>query len=123
MVVDACFTHALAEQLSDVVAGTQDVANDQLERQRLGDIAYRLGNVDGGVIRLGEEQGHHDGRGMAGVGEPPGGRTQVRLCQVEVRRHRGICACSATAATSRSMPRLPSRCRCRGRARSAEGLG
>ena len=33
VVVNACLIQALAEQLSDVLAGTQDVGNDQLERQ------------------------------------------------------------------------------------------
>ena len=40
------------------------------------------------MIRLREEQGHHNGRVMAGVGQLVGGCVQVRLCQVKVRRHR-----------------------------------
>jgi hypothetical protein len=88
VVVDACVIQALVEQLSDVLAGTQDVSNDQLEGQGLGNILHPLGNIDGGVIRLCEEQRHYDGRGMPSVGQLASGCVQIGLCKVEVRRHR-----------------------------------
>jgi hypothetical protein len=89
VVVDVGFVHAFDEQSGDVVTGAQDVGDDQLQGHRLGGITYRLGNIDGGVIRLSEEQGHHDCRLMAGVGKLPGSRAEIRLCQVKVGGHRG----------------------------------
>jgi hypothetical protein len=89
VVIDVGFRHALDEQSGDVIAGAQDVGNDHLQRQRLGDITDRLGNVDGGVISLSEEQGHDDGRCIAGVGKLAGSCAQIGLRQVKVRRYRG----------------------------------
>jgi hypothetical protein len=89
VVVNACVIHALAEQLSDLLAGTQDVGNDQVEGQGLGNILHALGNINGGVIRLAEEQGHYDGGCIAGFGKLAGSCAEVWLRQVEVRRHRG----------------------------------
>jgi hypothetical protein len=87
--MDAGFDHALAKQVCDVVASTQDVGDDQVEREGPRDVTYRLRDVDGGVKRLGEKQGHHDGGGMAGLGELPGGRIEVWLRQIKVSRHGG----------------------------------
>ena len=73
------FTLLRRKQLRDVAAGTQDVGNYQLKCKRPGDITYRLGDVHGGVVRLSEEQRHDYRRGMAGLGELPGGRLEVWL--------------------------------------------
>jgi hypothetical protein len=79
--------HALSKQICDITAGTQDVGNDQLKRKGRCDIADRLGDVNRGVIGLGEQQRNDNCPGVAGLGQSAYGSTKVWLRQIEVRRH------------------------------------
>jgi hypothetical protein len=81
--------HALSKQVYDIIAGAQDVGNDQLKRKGRCDIADCLGDVNRGVIGLGEQQGNDNCPGVAGLGQSAYGCTKIWLRQVKVRRHRG----------------------------------
>jgi hypothetical protein len=81
--------HALSKQVCDIIAGTQDVGNDQLKRKGRCDLGDRLGDVNRGVIGLGEQQRDDNCPGVAGLGQSAYGCTKVWLRQIKVRRHRG----------------------------------
>ena len=85
MIIDVSRDDALSKYVCDIIAGAQNVGHDQLEWKSSGDFAYRLRDIDSGVVRLGEEQRNDNGGGVANVGEPPCGGTQVRLSQVKIR--------------------------------------
>jgi hypothetical protein len=89
VISNAGCNHALSEQVCDIIAGTQDVGNDQLKRKGRCDIADRLGDVNRGVIGLSEQQRNHNCPGVAGLGQSAYSSTKVWLRQIKVRRHRG----------------------------------
>jgi len=81
--------HASSEQVCDIIAGTQDVANDQLQRMGCRDFTDRLGDINRGVIGLSEEQRNDNCPVVAGLGQPAYGCTKIWLGQIEVGRYRG----------------------------------
>jgi hypothetical protein len=86
VISDAGCNHALAEQVRHIIAGAQDVGDDQLERPGGGDIAYGLRHIYGGVIGLGEEQRNDNRLCVASLGQLAYGSAEVRFGQIEVRR-------------------------------------
>jgi hypothetical protein len=89
LISNAGCNHALSKQVCDIIAGTQDVGNDQLKRKGRCDIADCLGDVNRGVIGLGEQQRDDNCPGVAGLGQSAYGCTKVWLRQIKVRRHSG----------------------------------
>ncbi len=89
VISNAGCNHAPLKQVCDIIAGTQDVGNDQLKRKGRCDIADCLGDVNRGVIGLGEQQRDDNCPGVAGLGQSAYSCTKVWLRQVKVRRHRG----------------------------------
>jgi len=69
VISDAGCNHALAEQVRHIIAGAQDVGDDELERPGCGDIAYGLRHIYGCVIGLGEEQRNDNRLCVASLGQ------------------------------------------------------
>ena len=109
----------MTERVSDVVAGTQDVGNHELDPKGLNDIAYRLGDVDSRVKSLCEKQGNDHSRPVTGVSELQSGCAEIRLRQVEICRHRGdLCLLGNGGHQPLDAQTALGAC-CRGQARSA----
>jgi hypothetical protein len=89
VISDAGCNHALSEQVCDIIAGTQDVGNDQLHGQGGRNITDSLGDVNGRVIGLGEEQRNDNCTRVTGLSQLAYSCTQVWLRQIQVCGYRG----------------------------------
>ena len=89
IVADTGLTHVATEQVSDIVAGTEDVGNHKLEPKGLNDVTYRLRDIDCRVKSLGEKQGNNYCPRVASVGELVSGCAEIGLREVEICRHCG----------------------------------
>ena len=87
MIIDACLDQALAQHVRDVVARTENVGDDELDGERLGDIPDGFRDIDRGVKRLGEQQRDDDGVRVPSFSELLGGRFEVWLRQIKIGRN------------------------------------
>ena len=87
MIIDACLDQTLTQQVCDVVARAENVGDDELEGERLGDIPDGFRDIDRRMKRLSEQERNDDGVRVPSFSELPGGRLEVWLRQIKVGRN------------------------------------